>query len=184
MAIQSTQNIAPLYCLEQPDWERGVELERMFRTLVQTSRAGIEQRSSVWGFSRFRISFVLTAMNVAEHQVRRIRAEAECRSPVWVPIWPLRVYCVTVGSGILTVDESIEHDLLPGTMVYCIGVGAIAIGAVSGVTILSQDGWSFDGVSPGDAIYPMRLCRRLQPAPIFQPSHVHGVDEHLTFETL
>lgn len=187
MAIESTETLSPLYLLDPPDWNRGVELERIYRTNIETSRAGIEQRTSLWPFARFKMSFVISALNGAEFQIRRLRAEAEVKSPLLVPIWPLRYSADSVAGTQLTLDEDGEHDLHPRQWVYVVQgatTSVIPIQDVNGKVVTAAGGSSFGAFSAGATVYPVRECVRTQPDPIFQPSHVRGIDEHVTVETL
>lgn len=185
--IPGTDTLEPLFIADSPDWAESVELVLGWDTTITPSRNGSEQRSRNRFYPKTKISFVVSALSVAEYASRRSRARAEVKSPVVVPLWPIQYNYVSKAGQVITVDQLAlgTDNLLADEYIFILEAGVAPkfyrIDSTSGSTITVSG--SILAYTTAAKVFPCLLGVR-DSKTVFKASTNDSVDEIFNIEGL
>lgn len=188
MAIPDTENLAPLFITDAPDWAEGVEMIVSWPTTINGARSGLEQRTRGRLTPRFSTSFTLAALSAAEYASRRTRAHTEVATAIIVPLWPIQYAFVSKAGQVITLNLTAlaSDNLITGEWIYITHSSTNTfhlITAVSGATLTVTGGISggFDGSA---RVYPCLNGTRMEGKALFEAAHLQSIDEKISIEGL
>jgi hypothetical protein len=116
--LPDSNNTAPTFIQDQPDWGKPVLLTISWNTVVTSSKNRTEQRTQKRSKAKLALQFSLTPLNTAEMLLRRARFYREMAKPIVCPVWP-DYYAATFSGNNATVDtEATDSNLKVGSYAY------------------------------------------------------------------
>lgn len=85
--MRNSDNTDPLFVSTRPDWSMSVKSTLSHQTMINGTKAGLEQRERGRRYSNMRIVFTRRGLNLAEWQARFERVLAEMQTVCIVPFW-------------------------------------------------------------------------------------------------
>lgn len=146
---RNTTDATPAFITVEPDWSLPVRMWVTFKTSVQRSRNGVEQRNSDRSNPLYAIGYGRNH-SASEWPARKVSLMAELSAAVVVPIWVRGDGFVSEVSNVVTLDvTTVRSPFKVGSYAYFVEVGKTSvfrlITAVSGLTIT---------LASGNAAYP------------------------------
>jgi len=190
MSLPNTTT-TPQFLEERPDWSKPVSLELAWKTDVQPSRDGSEQRSRRRQQPRYRFGYAIAALTTAQFAVRRAKGILEQGAALCVPIWTdahtLASTVTTAGGQVATLGATMDGNKFKvGSYAYIVQTGKPSvfrqITAVGTTTITLAAGGTVS-YTAGAEVYP---CILGVPSDglTFAASKLDDTDETITVEEL
>ena len=85
--MRNSDNTDPLFVSVRPDWSQAVKTTLTHQTMVNATKAGLEQRERGRRYSTMRIAFTRRGLTLVEWQARFERVLAEMQTVCVVPFW-------------------------------------------------------------------------------------------------
>ncbi len=181
---------APTFLAIAPDWSAGVAQTTTYRTDINRSRRGLEQRSQRTRRPALTMEYQWTA-NDAQARRRIENAVSQARGVIHVPWWPHGMLTQTemISSTEVRLDSNpIAEEWDRDGWIYLwhreTGAEFRQVVSRNGALITLTGAGPFLLFPAGSHAFPVRLATREAAEQINQIAHTRTADETLTFRTL
>jgi hypothetical protein len=97
--MRNSDNTTPIFVDTPPDWSVGVKIALSHTTMLNTTRAGLEQRERGRRYATRRITYQRRGLTLTEWQERFVRVLAEMQTLCIVPFWEQGLDAIRRHSG-------------------------------------------------------------------------------------
>jgi len=185
----STEDAATFLAIP-PDWAAGVSQTTTYRTDINRSRRGLEQRSQRTRRPALTMEYQWTA-NDSQARRRIENAVSQARGPLYVPWWPhgmLTQTAMTIDTEVRLESNPIAEEWDRDGWLYLwhreTGAEFRQVVSRAGSIITLSGTGPFLLFPAGSHAFPVRLATREAAEQINQIARTRTVDETLTFRTL
>jgi len=187
--ISDSSTATPVFIEVKPDWQKPVQVVTAFRTTIAETRNEGRQRARWRGSPRYSITYLSTALTIAEHGLRRAELLGELKAPLVCPIWPDAFALDSMlSTHVADLGESLAKKRFKvGSYAYFEQAGNVStfrkIASISGTTITFEAA-SVPVFTSGATVYPCVVGFRPKNSAAFVSNKIDQSDEAVSVEEL